>query len=293
MSTVSAASIHPVSATVMPIRRDLDFNLPAERIGDWHPNGPQTSHFFNAMSLFFPHGERFFIHSVRHYRDQITEPQLQQAVKAFIGQEAMHGREHEDYNGLMSKAGLPAAELEDRVFKLLEWVKAHVSKRRQLAATIALEHLTAILADVVLRDERVVGGAVPEYRNLWRWHALEETEHKAVAFDVWKTVTRPTLLSYLLRCFALVTATSMFFTLVFRYHKKLVQADAVARGEARGGWKTLRFLFGTPGALRRAIPAWLDWFKPGFHPWQHDNRRYLAEIDTLVGEVSAPLAAAA
>jgi predicted metal-dependent hydrolase len=293
MSSAASTTVHPISAAVMPIRRDLDFDLPAERIGDWHPTGPQTSHFFNAMSLFFPHGERFFIHSVRNYRDQIADPQLQQAVKAFIGQEAMHGREHEDYNGLMAQAGLPAAALEDRVYRLLEWVKAHVSARRQLAATIALEHLTAIMADIVLRDERVVGGAVPQYRNLWRWHALEETEHKAVAFDVWTTVTKPTLLNYLLRCFALVTATSMFFTLVVKYHRQLVKADPVARAEKRGGWKAIWFTLGTPGALRRAIPAWFDWFKPGFHPWQHDNRRYLTEIDTLVKDVSPSLPIAA
>lgn len=293
MSNPAGASIHPVSAAVMPVRRDLDFNLPAGRIGDWHPNGPQTSHFFNAMSLFFPHGERFFIHAVRHYRDRVSDPQLQQAVKAFIGQEAMHGREHEDYNGLMAQAGLPAVALEGRVFNILEWVKGHVSARRQLAATIALEHLTAIMADVVLRDERVVGGAVPQYRNLWRWHALEETEHKAVAFDVWKTVTKPGLLNYLTRCAALVTATTMFFSLVVRYHRQLVAADPVARAEKRGGWKAFWFALGTPGALRRAIPAWFDWFKPGFHPWQHDNRRYLVEIDTLVKNVSQPMPLAA
>src|SRR3546814_7283070 len=94
MPAVEPAAAIP--AFILPIRRDLHFKLPSERVGDWHNEGPHVSHFFNALSLFFPDGERFFIHAVRHYRAQIVEPQLQQAVTAFIGQEAKHGRERSE-----------------------------------------------------------------------------------------------------------------------------------------------------------------------------------------------------
>src|SRR6267142_1836665 len=77
--------------TMMPIRRDVHFKLPAERISDWHPGGPHVAHLVNTISMFFPEGERFFIQSVRNYRNRITDPELKKAVTGFIGQEAMHG----------------------------------------------------------------------------------------------------------------------------------------------------------------------------------------------------------
>ena len=66
-----------------PLRRDLDFKLPADKAADWHLWGKHVTTFFNTMSLFFPVGERFFIHAVRHYRDRITDPELQKDVAGF------------------------------------------------------------------------------------------------------------------------------------------------------------------------------------------------------------------
>lgn len=81
---------------MQPTRRDLHFKLSTESVSNWHAEGPQVTHFFNALSIFFPVGERFFIHTVRQYRERVTDPELQKAITAFIGQEAMHGREHEE-----------------------------------------------------------------------------------------------------------------------------------------------------------------------------------------------------
>ena len=91
---------------MLPIRRDIRFALPAERIKNWHEQGPVVSHFFNALSLLFPQGELFFMDSVRHYRQRIDDPALKQEIQGFIGQEAMHSREHLAYNDLLQAAGL-------------------------------------------------------------------------------------------------------------------------------------------------------------------------------------------
>jgi predicted metal-dependent hydrolase len=278
-------SAAPSDIHVMPTRRDLNFNLPAERIGDWHPAGREISHFFNAMSLFFPDGERFFIHSVRYYRPRIEDPELNKAVTAFIGQEAMHGREHTECNDHLDRARLPATALQQKVQRLLEHVKRRMPPRYQLAITIALEHLTAIMANSVLRDERVLAGAQTAYGRLWHWHALEETEHKAVAFDVWRAVTRPSLFNYLLRCIVLISASTVFWALVILFHRRLVNADPLARAERGGIWKLIRFQWISPGALRHAVIDWFDYFRPGFHPWMHDNRKFLAEMDALTAQV--------
>ena len=82
---------------MLPIRRDIRFALPAERIKDWHEQGPFITHFFNALSLLFPQGELFFMDSVRHYRQRIDDPALKKEIQGFIGQEAMHSREHVAY----------------------------------------------------------------------------------------------------------------------------------------------------------------------------------------------------
>ncbi|MGB1580403.1 MAG: metal-dependent hydrolase, partial [Nevskiales bacterium] len=99
---------------MLPIRRDLSFDLPAEKMTSWHPDGKHMSHFMNTLSIFFPVGERFFIDSVRYYRDKgiITDERLKKAITAFIGQEAMHGREHEEYNQAYADAGFEVKEME-------------------------------------------------------------------------------------------------------------------------------------------------------------------------------------
>lgn len=276
---------------MIPIRRDLHFNLKPADVTHWHAYGPEVSNLLNAMSIFFPVGERFFIHSVRQLRSRIDDAELQQAITAFIGQEAMHGREHEQYNAALTQAGFPAAQLEAQVHALLELAKKTLTPKQQLALTIALEHFTAILADLLLTEPRLLEGAGPRLASLWRWHALEETEHKAVAFDVFAAVTRSDRHAYLLRSSGLLFATLIFTSMFMLYQLQLSRADAVSGG-IKGWLRYVDYLFGQPGLLRRYTRPWLHWFRPGFHPWDHDNRRLLAGIDDLVQAVD-PLPKAA
>src|SRR5688572_6935255 len=172
------------SSSPLPVKqRDIHFPIAGLQLRDWHPQGAHVSHIFNGESLFFPEGEQFFIDTVRHYRDRITDPKLKEDVRGFIGQEAMHGREHRSYNEALAAAGYPAAELERRAIKQLDRSRRMLRPRGQLAVTIALEHFTAILAEAMLSDDRVLAGVPPQMAALWRWHAIEETEHKAVAYD--------------------------------------------------------------------------------------------------------------
>jgi len=145
--------------SMIPTRRDLHFNLKPSSVRDWHAQGPYVTQFINAMSIFFPDGERYFIHTVRHYRNRITEPVLKEAVIAFIGQEAMHGREHEIYNRFLERAGLPAKKLEAHAARFLEWLKTTLPPVAQLSVTVAQEHFTAILAELVLTDPGLIDGA--------------------------------------------------------------------------------------------------------------------------------------
>ena len=148
-----------------------------------------TSHLISALSGLFPDGEDFFVRSVRNFRDQITDPDLKKQVNGFIGQEAMHGREHRALNDRLAELGYPTKQVERFTKKGLAMRERLLSQKSNLAATAALEHFTATLAELVMtsEDTRERMGH-PEVRNIFLWHALEESEHKAVAFDVYKAV---------------------------------------------------------------------------------------------------------
>jgi len=244
--------------SILPIRRDIKFNLPADKVTEWHKAGMHVSQFFNTMSLFFPVGERFFIDAVRAHRDHVTDTELNKAVTAFIGQEAMHGREHEELNELLEAAGVPAVAQEKFVYNLLKTVEKVTPKIFPLVGTVALEHLTAILADSLLRNPETVNGSDERFVAPWNWHALEETEHKAVAFDLYEVVMKnKPIQAYLLRTFGLVLATTIFLSIMYPYYVYNV-ARKGALFNLKGGITTFQYQGGKPGTRRQAVLPWLE-----------------------------------
>ena len=268
-----------------PVRRDLHFPLAPERICDWHREGVYVSQWYNTLSLYFPEGERFFIHSVRAFRDQVSDPSLQAAITGFIGQEAMHGREHQRYNDLMDAAGLPSRRIEEGTGKRLAFVKQKLSPASQLAMTLAMEHLTALMAGHYLRNSFIMDGSVKAYQQIWRWHALEETEHKAVAYDLWKTVMPNTLGSYFRRVGLYLLVTADFWRVTAKLHRRMLAATPNRGSAVKGYWKLFHFLMIRPGAWLRLMPGWFAYLKPGFHPWEDDNRHSLGELPALEAEL--------
>lgn len=285
MSTVSVAALPAqTEPAILPTRRDLKFNLPADRISDWHESGgPIFTAFLNTFSIVLPIGERFFIDSVRAYRDQITDPELKQAVTAFIGQEAMHGREHEELNNALFAVAPVAPKFERLVKRILDGVSQRLPKSIALSGTIALEHFTALLADSVLREPRLTTGVEPHYCALWKWHALEETEHKAVAFDVWNTVMGRGLGAYAIRAAGMTAATLAFWVLVVPTFLEVLRTGGTLT-DVKAWRKFYTFTMGDVGLLRIQLRDYFDYFRPGFHPWDHDNREYLKQIDAFLAE---------
>jgi len=183
----------PAVARIRPRRiktRRIDFSYPAGSLPKHYMAGdPAMSHLLAVLSSVFPEGEDFFVRSVRNYRDQIADPELKQQVAGFIGQEAIHGREHRNLNIRLQAMGYPTLII-DRLTKWGLYVARILPKSTQLAATAALEHYTATMAEVILGDERMRAQfGDNEVRSMFLWHALEESEHKSVAYDVYETVT--------------------------------------------------------------------------------------------------------
>ncbi|MGH6614384.1 metal-dependent hydrolase [Sphingomonas sp.] len=263
--------------------RDLRFNR--EQSGHphwWHGNDPVPTAFFNALSCTFPAGEKFFMDAVRAFRRDVS-PHLQMQIKGFVAQEAVHSREHAAFNKLAADSGYEIDRLEARTKKVLDLARTR-GKHHQLAATCALEHFTAMLAhELLANDSRDMDAAPADINRLWSWHAIEEIEHKAVTYDTFLAVTADWsgLRRYFLRTRAMILATLILYGTIAANMRDLYHQDDL-RGLRVWG-RTIKYLFGKNGILRRITPAWFSYFKPGFHPWQHDERALLAQSQQRLG----------
>ncbi len=274
---------HSPEGLTINLRRPT-FDLEPILARDWHGDSASKTAFFNAMSMLFPLGEKFFIDSVRAFRNDIEDQKLLEEITAFQGQEAIHRLKHQEYNELLCQVrGYDLAEFEKPARKRLAWVKENLSARRQLAGTVANEHITAIMADDMLRRGDSLIGADPIIADLWRWHGVEETEHKAVAFDVYMAVCGSTKL---LRR-AMLMSTLFFFKDTFRNMRIMLRHEGKL-WNIREWTSSLNFLFGKPGILRRLFPAYLKFFRKDFHPWQDDNRYLVKEWEERFSDTTSP-----
>lgn len=254
-----------------PVRRqDFDF---AEVPRHWVANDPFMTHVFNALSALFPDGERFFVASVRAVRDTVEDPQLQKDIGAFIGQEAMHAKEHANFNAGAIHQGFDIPKLEGWTRKFLSVANLPIlnNKRTHLAATVALEHFTGILSAQLLKREDIVELIDPSMRNLWAWHCIEENEHKAVAFDTFEKTYGKGIANYAIRMGVMALATTLIMVAIHAFIVELMREDKEL-GNLKSWWKGMNTLWGRGGMFSRIIPEYLDYFKPGFHPWDHDTK---------------------
>lgn len=239
------------------------------------------SHVVAVLSATFPPGEDFFVRSVRRYADRVTDPVLAEQVRGFIGQEVTHGREHRELNRRLQEMGYPT----HRVSRFVKWALADATKRAPailcLSYTAALEHYTATIASALLgkpEAQRLLGET--EVRNVLLWHALEETEHKAVAFDVFRAAggsERVRRIGFAIQSVGLIglvvvaTLLSLLRDPAAYHPVRLVRSLAALRR--------------SPFLERDVITRLRDYRRTGFHPDDNDDTALLEEWRTrLFGE---------
>jgi predicted metal-dependent hydrolase len=274
-----ASRATPLDLTITP--RDRRFGREDATARWWLGGDPVGSALYDALSITFPKGEAFFVESVRAFRDG-APPKLAAEIKAFTTQEVMHSREHVQFNRRAVDAGYDMAKLEKRVDERLE-----ITKTRppivNLAATMALEHFTAILAHQLLSNPRHLAGADPASANLWRWHSIEEIEHKGVAYDTWLHATRgwPRGKRWKVKAKVMLYVTRNFVVDRTRGALDLLAQDGITGFPAwlRVMWRA----WVMPGMFRKIMGAWLAFFLPGFHPWNVDDRALIAKAERELG----------
>ena len=275
-----------MTATTLPTPADLSITPRDRRFGRdaatprlWHGERVEATAIYNALSATFPIGETYFVESVRAFREG-APAKLAEEIKGFTTQEAIHSREHDAFNKRAADAGYDLSKLEQRVTERLAITKSR-PPIVNVAATMALEHFTAIVAHELLANPRHLDGAEPETADLWRWHAVEEIEHKAVAYDTWMYATRhwPRFKRWKVKAKVMLLVTRNFLVDRTAGSLELMRQDGVTGLKA--WWLLMTYLWVRPGMFRKIAGAWLKFFLPGFHPWNEDDRHLLAAYASI------------
>lgn len=270
------------ASTIKP--RRMGFDMSRLQTKYFFRGNPILSTLMYALSASFPGGERFFIDSVRHYQKDIKDPVLTAQIRGFIGQEAHHSRTHEDFNEQAAALGMAMGKAEKHFQRRIDMAKRRLTPARQLAITAALEHITATLAQWTLENpEAGIGGDDHSpLREMLIWHAMEEIEHKAVAFDVYRATVnnekeRIVVAKIVFRTFWIQMAIAQ---LILLWNDRKIPSLR----HIREAWT---FMWGKGGFRSWSAPEFKRYLQPGFHPNDIDQSHLVEQWHQNYPEVSA------
>ena len=246
--------------------RHIDFRFPESMPKYFYGGNATATTFFAMLSGFFPPGERYFMESVRQFRDRVTDDNLRAAISGFMGQEAIHGREHDRLNELLAERGFDM-KAPDRFVRIGLAILEKLPASTRLAATTFMEHFTALLAEQLLEDKQFRQQADPEMIKIWQWHALEELEHKAVAYDVYELVGN----NRTERVAAALASMLVLLPMLGITWSWMLARDGQL-GNVPDNIKGLNVLFGRAGFVSRILPRLPEFIGARFHPDDHDTK---------------------
>jgi predicted metal-dependent hydrolase len=266
-SPIAATKMKKLTGAMVGIPpRHIEFRFP-ESVPRYFYGGNATATIFFAMlSAFFPPGERYFMESVRPFRNRVKDESLRAAVSGFMGQEAIHGREHDRLNEMLAERGFDM-KAPDRFVKIGLAFLEKLPASTRLAATTFMEHFTALLAEQLLEDEEFRKQADPEMIKIWQWHALEELEHKAVTYDVYQIVGN----SRIERVAAAMASMLMVLPMMGVTWVWMLAKDGQL-GNIPDNLKGLNVLFGPKGFVSGILVRLPEFIRPRFHPDDHDTK---------------------
>lgn len=279
--------VAPATATITPRTFSVDLSAVPRH---WMAGRPVPTHLVNGLNLLFPIGERFFVRSVNAYLEELSDPALIAEVKAFFSQEGKHASTHDRVNQHLRDQGFQIDGFLRVYRRGVEAIERALPPVLRLAATAATEQFTAVMAEAAFSSP-LLEHADPAMKALLAWHALEEIEHRAVAFDVLTAVSP----SYAVRVAGLAIATFMLGAFWAAATFTLLRQEP-ARQEARKWQRPPR----EQRVVRRVFGRGIrEYLRPSFHPRERALeplaeawlRAHLPELaDALLG--TAPVAAA-
>jgi predicted metal-dependent hydrolase len=235
----------------------------------WFAGNPINTHMENAFSILIPPGELFFIRSVRHFEHCATDPEQKALIRAFVQQEVLHTRAHNEYNASLAAFGVDVEREITYADRVMERMGRVLPKKMQLAVTAFLEHLTATGAHTLFTQPVLAENMHPEMLRFWRWHAVEEMEHKAVAFDLYRDAGG----GYLLRVWSAIAAILLLAVPFARIARRMLNDDPTEITDAMR--RQTRDI--NRSVMAPQLRMLGEYFKPGFHPWKCRDARHISE----------------
>ncbi|ENX17461.1 hypothetical protein F895_00600 [Acinetobacter sp. CIP 64.2] len=275
-SALKEKSKQKISAS-FPVRR---MNYEFQSIPKyWCNNEPSFTHYFTGLSTLFPEGESYFVRSVRALRNQVkSNPQLDRDIGAFIGQEAMHSKEHHAFHISAQQYGLDPESLEKVTGIILKAIERTFSKKWNLLVTVGLEHYTAVLVVEMMKNvnELMTDTTI---RNLWLWHSVEETEHKAVAYDMYEYLYGKGLDAYIPRIAIFSLSLLLITSFSNAYQVVLMSRDTQLLNLK--SWA--KFAGFTVQTYRKLVPQFFSYYRRDFHPNDTDESDIVAKTKIKIG----------
>lgn len=280
-------SLLPQPRHDVPVRK-LSFAFDESIPNHWIDDNAFATHVFNGLNLVFPDGERFFIDAVRDRLRPDLDPGLRKQVMGFIGQEARHAHEHERYFDTLRAQGYRIDTFLRRFRSFARFTTRWLPAPLRLSMTAGAEHWTATLGAAALHPG-MLHNLHPTMERLILWHALEEIEHKNVAYDVLQA-THP---SYLLRIVGYLLATVVLFGWSGFATRMLLRQERLSQTEIAQQRRRMRAQE-KPEVVRTVRQSALAYFRRDFHPSQIDDlplaHSRLADIEPLDERVAPAVA---
>ncbi len=272
LNSQTAPVAQPTRHPIIPRKPRFDFaSVPRH----WFGGSRVATAIANGVNMLFPSGERFFVRSVNHFLDEIDDPALVAQVKGFFGQEGKHAKAHDDYNDMLREQGYSIDRfLATQQAIAYDWLEQRTPPQLRLAATAAAEHFTAIMAENAFKQQ-ILTLAHPVMRDLLYWHAAEEIEHKAVAFDVLQKVNP----SYPLRLAGLAFSTLMLSSWWMVGTLMLLRQDRMSLSDIRAELSAMKARRGEQDGIARRVflRGIREYLRRDFHPNDNDNYQIAAD----------------
>lgn len=271
----------------------------------WIPSQPFASQLINALHLFLPPGELMFCRVFNAALPYISDDKLRDDVKAFVRQEAMHARAHQNATqDYLQAHGINT----DKVIHFVQWLVEKgplslQSSRKQsekdrllvmVGVIAAIEHMTCFIGQYLL-DNTIweENGADPVMLDLLKWHGAEEIEHRCVAFDLYQHLGG----TYRSRYYLMLASLPFLMTLLVVASIHIMRQDPLLARKRYRAW-TPRFWWDWSGSIKTGYLPSMSWLikqqlrylNPSYHPVHEGNTEqalaYLAKSRGVVA--SAP-----
>lgn len=237
-----------------------------------------TSHFFNALSLVTPITEGILIRAIREAQPRLQGSELEADAKAFIGQEAIHTREHRRLNRKLAELGFDTCEAIEEIEQEVKKLEEAMSLQQRLALVVTGEHVIYSLARALLNARHEDLEQHDEVKKLFVWHSLEEMEHQSVCDDIYRHLYGTGMKQKLMYYRTYVLVNQLLLRMVSKLMKQLLaQSKKPKSGEFKDFLSWLMF---KPGIGATTTKELLWYFTPGFHHWKKDkNDQQLIHIN--------------